>query len=74
MLSTGESVFFWIAATIMVAGALGLLFARKAVYAAVSMALVMVLQGIVYLALNADFLGVVHIFVYTCLLYTSRCV
>ncbi len=65
MLSTGESVFFWIAATIMVAGALGLLFARKAVYAAVSMALVMVLQGIVYLALNADFLGIVHVFVYT---------
>lgn len=65
MLSTGESVFFWIAATIMVAGGLGLLFARKAVYAAMSMALVMVLQGIVYLALNADFLGIVHVFVYT---------
>ena len=65
MLSGGESVFFWIAATLMVAGGLGLLFARKAVYAAMSMALVMVMQGIVYLALNADFLGVVHIFVYT---------
>ncbi len=65
MLSTGESVFFWVAAITMVAGALGLLFARKAVYAAMSMALVMVMQGVVYLALGADFLGIVHIFVYT---------
>ncbi|MEP7160371.1 MAG: NADH-quinone oxidoreductase subunit J [Dermatophilaceae bacterium] len=64
-LSAGESVFFWVVAVSMVAGGLGLLFARKAVYAAMSMALVMVLLGIVYLAQGADFLGIVHIFVYT---------
>ena len=65
VMSTGESIFFCVSAIIMIAGALGLLFARKAVYAAMSMALVMVLQGIVYLALGADFLGIVHVFVYT---------
>jgi NADH-quinone oxidoreductase subunit J len=64
-MSTGESVFFWIVAITMVCGGLGLLFARKAVYAAMSMALVMVMLGIVYLALGADFLGIVHVFVYT---------
>jgi NADH-quinone oxidoreductase subunit J len=48
----------------MVPAALGLLFARKAVHAALCMALVMVGLGIVYLAQQAPFLGVVQIFVY----------
>lgn len=65
LMTTGETVFFWIVAVSMVIGALGLLFARKAVYAAMSMAFVMVMQGVVYLALGADFLGVVQVFVYT---------
>ena len=61
---TGENVLFWVMAIIMVPAALGLLFARKAVHAALCMALVMVSLGIVYLAEQAPFLGVVQIFVY----------
>jgi NADH-quinone oxidoreductase subunit J len=60
----GEQVLFWVMSIIMVPAALGLLFARKAVHAALGMALVMVGLGIVYLALQAPFLGVVQIFVY----------
>ncbi len=63
--SSGEAVLFWIAGTLMVLAALGLLFVRKAVYAALSMAMVMVLLGVVYLAQGADFLGIIQIFVYT---------
>jgi NADH-quinone oxidoreductase subunit J len=49
----------------MVVGALGLLFARKAVHAALCMALVMVNLGVFYLASQAEFLGIVQVFVYT---------
>ncbi|MGZ4625771.1 MAG: NADH-quinone oxidoreductase subunit J [Kineosporiaceae bacterium] len=49
----------------MVVGALGLLFAKKAVHAALCMALVMVNLGVVYFAQQAPFLGSVQIFVYT---------
>jgi NADH-quinone oxidoreductase subunit J len=61
---SGEKWLFWVMAIIMVSAALGLLFARKAVHAALCMALVMVGLGIVYLAEQAPFLGVVQIFVY----------
>jgi NADH-quinone oxidoreductase subunit J len=64
-MSTGEVVMFAVIAPIMVFGALGLLFARKAVHAALSMALVMVALGTVYLTEQAPFLGVVQVFVYT---------
>jgi NADH-quinone oxidoreductase subunit J len=60
----GEQVLFWVLSIIMVPAALGLLFARKAVHAALGVALVMVGLGIVYLAESAPFLGVVQIFVY----------
>jgi NADH-quinone oxidoreductase subunit J len=60
----GETALFWAMALITVPAALGLLFARKAVHAALCMALVMVCLGIIYLALQAPFLGVVQIFVY----------
>jgi NADH-quinone oxidoreductase subunit J len=60
----GENVLFWVMAIIMVPAALGLLFARKAVHAALCMALVMIGLGIVYLAEQAPFLGFVQIFVY----------
>ncbi len=62
---TAEAVLFWIIGPVMVIAALGLLFARKAVHAALSMALVMVCLGIVYLAEQAPFLGAVQVFVYT---------
>ena len=64
-MSTGEAVLFWVLAPISVLAALGLLFAKKAVHAALLMALVMIDLGIFYLAEKADFLGIVQIFVYT---------
>lgn len=65
MTSTGEAWTFWILAIVSVLGALGLVFAKKAVYAAMCMALVMINLGVLYLAQGADFLGVVQVFVYT---------
>jgi NADH-quinone oxidoreductase subunit J len=64
-MSGGEAVLFWILGPIMVIAALGLLFAKKAVHAALCMALVMVGLGVVYFAQQAPFLGSVQIFVYT---------
>jgi NADH-quinone oxidoreductase subunit J len=65
MTSTGEAVVFWILAPLMVAAALGLLFARKAVHAALCVAFVMVNLGVLYIVQQGDFLGIVQIFVYT---------
>jgi NADH-quinone oxidoreductase subunit J len=64
-MAAGETALFWVVGPIMLIGALGLLFARKAVHAALSMALVMVGLGAVYLAEQAPFLGAVQVFVYT---------
>jgi len=63
--STAEAVGFWLLAPIAVLAALGLLFARKAVHAAMGMAVVMVILGIFYIMQKADFLGIVQVFVYT---------
>ena len=49
----------------MVLAALGLLFAKKAVHAALGVALVMISLGVFYIAQDAEFLGVVQVFVYT---------
>ena len=65
MTSGGEAVLFWVLAPLSVLGALGLVFARKAVHAALGTALVMIILGVFYIAQNADFLGIVQIFVYT---------
>ncbi len=64
-MGAGETVLFWVLAPLMVIGALGLLFAKKAVHAALCMALVMVSLGVAYFAQEAPFLGSVQIFVYT---------
>jgi NADH-quinone oxidoreductase subunit J len=56
---------FWILAPIMVAAALGILFAPKAVHAALLLAVVMVSLAILYLVQHAPFLFVVQIIVYT---------
>jgi NADH-quinone oxidoreductase subunit J len=61
----GEAVLFWIVAPLAVLAALGLVFTRKAVHAALCMAWVMISLGIVYFAQQAPFLGAVQIFVYT---------
>jgi NADH-quinone oxidoreductase subunit J len=63
--STGEAVMFWILGPLAVIGALGLIFAKKAVHAALGMALTMIVLGIFYIAQSAEFLGVIQIFVYT---------
>ncbi|HEY8720472.1 NADH-quinone oxidoreductase subunit J [Pengzhenrongella sp.] len=63
--STGEAALFWVLAPIMVLAALGLLFARKAVYAAMGVVAVMVSLAVLYIAQDAPFLGVVQVVVYT---------
>jgi NADH-quinone oxidoreductase subunit J len=62
---TGEQVLFWVLGPLAVLGSLGLVFAKKAVHAALGMALTMIILGIFYIAQGADFLGVIQIFVYT---------
>ena len=64
-MSGGETALFWVVAPLMVLGGLGLLLAKKAVHAALCMALVMICLGMVYFAQQAAFLGGVQIFVYT---------
>jgi NADH-quinone oxidoreductase subunit J len=56
---------FWILAPIMVAAALGLLFARKAVHAALALAVVMISLAVLYAVQDAPFLFAVQIIVYT---------
>jgi NADH-quinone oxidoreductase subunit J len=63
--TSGEEVLFWVLAPIMVLAALGLLFARKTVHAAMSIVVVMVSLAILYVAQEAPFLGVVQVIVYT---------
>jgi NADH-quinone oxidoreductase subunit J len=65
MTSTGEQVMFWILGPIAVMAAMGLLFAKKAVHAAIGVALVMIILGVFYIAQGAEFLGIIQIFVYT---------
>lgn len=61
----GETVLFWVLGPIAVFGALVLLLARKAVHAAIGMALTMVILGILYITQEAEFLGVIQVFVYS---------
>ena len=56
---------FWILAPVMVAAALGLLFVRKAVHAALLLAVVMMSLAVLYAVLEAPFLFAVQIIVYT---------
>ncbi|WP_084470005.1 NADH-quinone oxidoreductase subunit J [Jiangella gansuensis] len=61
----GEEILFWVLAPFAVLGALGLVFARKAVHGALSLAVTMVTLAVFYIAQEAPFLGVVQIVVYT---------
>lgn len=65
LISGGELVMFWVMATLTVAGAVGLLFSRKAVHAAMAMAMTMVSLGVVYIVQDAEFVGIIQIFVYS---------
>ena len=58
-------ITFWVLAPLMVAAALGILFVRKAVHAALLLAVVMISLAVLYLALEAPFLFAVQIIVYT---------
>jgi NADH-quinone oxidoreductase subunit J len=58
-------IAFWSLAPIMVVAALGLLVVRKAVHAALLLAVVMISLAIQYAALDAPFLFAVQIIVYT---------
>jgi NADH-quinone oxidoreductase subunit J len=58
-------IAFWALAPVMVAAALGLLFVRKAVHAALLLAVVMMSLAVLYAALEAPFLFAVQIIVYT---------
>src|SRR5690606_13840377 len=60
-----EPWLFWIIVVVTVVPALALLFARKPVHIAMAIVLVMVGLAVAYVSLDAPFLGVVQIVVYT---------
>ncbi|MCV7224431.1 NADH-quinone oxidoreductase subunit J [Mycolicibacterium komossense] len=65
MTSTTEAVAFWVLAAIAVAGAIGVVAARRAVYSALFLAMTMISLAALYVAQDALFLGVVQVVVYT---------
>lgn len=58
-------IAFWVLAPVMVMAALGILFVRKPVHSALLLAVVMIGLAVLYLDLDAPFLFVVQIIVYT---------
>lgn len=58
-------IAFWVLAPVIVIAALGLLFSRKAVHAALLLAVVMISLAILYAVQDAPFLFAVQIIVYT---------
>ena len=63
--STGEAITFWIFGPIALAAALGMIFARHAVHAALLLALTMFSLAVLYVIQQAPFLGFTQIIVYT---------
>ncbi|MCD2144811.1 NADH-quinone oxidoreductase subunit J [Gordonia paraffinivorans] len=63
--SSGEAIQFWVLGAVAVAGALGVVFATKAVYSAIFLATTMIVLAVFYVAQGALFLGVVQVVVYT---------
>jgi NADH-quinone oxidoreductase subunit J len=64
-LVTGAAVAFWLLAPVMILGALGMILVRKPVHSAMCLAAVMISLAVQYAALEAPFLFVVQIIVYT---------
>lgn len=64
-LITAQQVAFWVFAPLAVAGALGMVVSRKPVHSAISLAGMMVALGCLYASLDAPFLFVAQIIVYT---------
>lgn len=63
--NVGETVVFWVCAILAVTGALGMLLSRKPVHSALFLAMTMVNLAIIYISLQAQFLGMVQVIVYT---------
>lgn len=63
--NTGEQIVFWVCAVVAVAGALGMLMSKRAVHSALCIAATMVSLAVLYVALEAPFLGMIQIVVYT---------
>ena len=60
-----QQVVFWLLAVISVSAALGMILARKAVYCAVLLAVVMLCLAVLYAIQGAPFLAFVQVIVYT---------
>jgi NADH-quinone oxidoreductase subunit J len=65
VMSSAETVLFWIVGPVAVLAASALIFARRAVVAAVCLVTVMVCLAVLYVALDAPFLGMAQVVVYT---------
>ncbi|MEO6821456.1 MAG: NADH-quinone oxidoreductase subunit J [Candidatus Nanopelagicales bacterium] len=63
--NVGETVVFWACAIVAVSGALGMLFSRKAVHSALFIAATMISLAVLYVSLQAPFLGLTQVVVYT---------
>lgn len=61
----GEQIAFWICAVLAVIGALGMVLSKKAVHSALFVANTMINLAVLYALLNAAFLSLVQIIVYT---------
>lgn len=62
---SGEAALFWVLAPLAVLASVAMLFMKKAVHSAILLAWVMITLAIFYIALDAPFLGIVQIVVYT---------
>src|SRR5256714_10265087 len=63
--SGGEAAAFWVLAPIAFIAAIGMVFTRRAVHAALMLAVDMLALAVLYAAQDAPFLAFVQIFVYT---------
>lgn len=59
------SFVFWVCAIVAVLGALGMVFSKKAVHSALFVAMTMISLAVLYAALEAPFLSMVQVIVYT---------
>jgi len=65
VVSSGETVAFWVLGPIALAGAIGMVLARNAIHSALWLVLTMLSLGGFYFVQQAPFLGAVQIIVYT---------
>ena len=63
--NAGEAWVFWICGGLAVVGAIGMILSRKAVHSALFVAMAMINLAILYVSLQAPFLGMVQVIVYT---------